>query len=141
MKVNFDIINNYTLSIEGKHLDLQNNFNFVGFEYNIRDRVVKLLWEKTIADWVNPNEYSDIVLIHKGVNFLRVIEQDDQSNYEDDSCLGEISFFPSALRAVNDSIIPQSKPNDGDDILYFFENGQLIRIHCTQIVLEINPPL
>lgn len=25
MKVNFDIIDNYTLSIEGKHLDLHNN--------------------------------------------------------------------------------------------------------------------
>ena len=72
--------------------------------------------------------------------FLRVIDQDEKSTYEDDSCLGEISFFPSTGREINDSIVPQTKPNDGDDILYFFENGQLIRIHCEQIELGIKMP-
>jgi hypothetical protein len=60
------------------------------------------------------------------------------SNYEEDSCLGEITFFPSTAREINDSIVPQQKPNDGDDILYFFENGQLIRNHCKEIELSVN---
>lgn len=65
------------------------------------------------------------------------MEQDEKSTYENDSCLGEITFFPSTAREINDSIVPQSKPNDGDDILYFFENGQLIRIHCKEIELSV----
>jgi hypothetical protein len=135
MKVNFDIKDNHAIEITGRLIDLHNNFDFVGFDYNVADREIKLQWRKSGGDWVDKNEFSSLVLIHKGVNYLKVIEQDEKSTYEDDSCLGEITFFPSTARETNDSIVPQKRPNDGDDILYFFENGQLIRINCEQIEL------
>lgn len=138
MKVNFDIKDNHALEIAGLHIDLHNNFDFVGFDYNVADREIKLHWRKSGGDWVDKNEFSSLVLTHKGVTFLKVIEQDEKSTYEDDSCLGEITFFPSTTREINDNIISQTKPNDGDDILYFFENGQLIRIHCKEIELIVN---
>jgi hypothetical protein len=138
MKVNFDITDNYALNFEGRHIDLHNNFEFVGFDYNVADREIKLYWKKSNGDWVDKNEFSSLVLTHITVTFLKVIDQDEKSNYEDDSCLGEISFFPSTAREFEDSMIPQSKPNDGDDIKYFFENGQQIIIHCDQIELRVN---
>lgn len=140
MKVNFDITDNHALSFEGRHIDLHNNFDVVGFEYNLAAREIKLNWKKSSGDWVDKNELSSLVLLHKAVTFLKVIDQDERSNYDDDSCLGEITFFPSTDRELNDSIIPQSKPNDGDDIIYFFENGQHIRIHCEQIELSVKLP-
>jgi hypothetical protein len=136
MKVNFDIIDNHAIAITGRHIDLHNNFDFVGFDYDVAGSVIQLHWKKSSGDWVDKNEFSSLVLIHKGVTFLRVIEQDEKSTYGDDSCLGEITFFPSTAREINDSIVPQSKPNEGDDILYFFESGQRIRIHCEQIELR-----
>ncbi len=138
MKVNFDITDNYALNFQGRHIDLHNNFDFVGFDYNVLEREIKLNWKKSSGDWVDINELSNLVLTHKTVTFLKVIDQDEESNYEDDSCLGEITFFPSTAREINNSIVPQSKPNDGDDILYFFENGQRIRIHCEQVELSVN---
>jgi hypothetical protein len=138
MKVNFDITDNHALNFEGRHIDLHNNFDFVGFDYNVVGREIKLNWEKSSGDWVDKNELSSLVLAHKAVTFLKVIDQDENSNYDNDSCLGEITFFPSTAREINDSIVPQSKPNDGDDIIYFFENGQRIRIHCEQIELSVN---
>jgi hypothetical protein len=138
MKVNFDIKDNHAIEIAGRHIDLHNNFDFVGFDYNVADREIKIHWRKSDGDWVDKNEFSSLVLTHKGVTFLKVIEQDEKSTYEDDSCLGEITFFPSTAREINDSIVSQTKPNDGDDILYFFENGQLIRIHCKEIELSVN---
>lgn len=138
MKVNFDITDNHALDFEGRHIDLHNNFDFVGFDYNVVGREIKLNWKKSSGDWVDKNELSSLVLAHKAVTFLKVIDQDENSNYDNDSCLGEITFFPSTAREINDSIVPQSKPNDGDDIIYFFENGQRIRIHCEQIELCIN---
>jgi hypothetical protein len=138
MKVNFDIKDNHAIEIVGRLIDLHNNFDFVGFDYNVADREIKLNWKKSSGDWVDKNEFSSLVLTHKGVTFFKVIEQDEKSNYEDDSCLGEITFFPSIAREINDSIVPQPKPNDGDDILYFFENGQQIRIHCKEIELSVN---
>lgn len=138
MKVNFDIIDNHAIEIEGRQIDLHNNFDFHSFDYNVADREIKLYWNKSSGDWVDKNDFSSLVLTHKGVTFLRVIDQDEKSTYEDDGCLGEITFFPSTAREINNSIVPQPKPNDGDDILYFFENGQLIRIHCEEIELIVN---
>lgn len=138
MKVKFDIKDNHAIEISGRHIDLHNNFDFVGFDYNVADREIKLNWKKSSGDCVDKNEFSSLVLTHKGVTFLKVIEQDEKSTYEDDSCLGEITFFPSTEREINDSIVPQPKPNDGDDILYFFENGQQIRIQCKEIELSVN---
>lgn len=140
MKVNFDIINNQYLSIAGRQFDLHNNFDFVGFEQNIADKEIKLHWKKSKGEWVDSNEFSSLVLIHKEVTFLRIIEQDEKSTYDDDSCLGEITFFPSTAREFDDSILPQSKPKDGDDIKYFFENGQRLIIHCEQIELNVKLP-
>lgn len=135
MKVNFEIKDNHALSTAGRFIDLHNNFDFVNFDYNVAEREIKLHWKKSNGDWIDENEISSLVLTHKGVNFLRVIEQDENSVYEDDCCLGEITFFPSTAREINGSIVPQSKPNHGDDILYLFENGQRIRIHCKEIEL------
>lgn len=140
MKINFEITDNYALNFEGRHIDLHNNFDFAGFDYNVVEREIKLNWKKSNGDWIDKNELSNLVLVHKAVTFLKVIAQDEKRNYDDNSCLGEISFFPATARDINDSIVPQSKPNDGDDILYFFENGQQIRIHCEQIELGIKMP-
>jgi len=140
MKVNFDIIDNYALNFQGLHIDLHNNFDFVGFDYKVDQREVKLTWNKTNGEWVDKNELSQIILTHTGVDYLKIIEQDENSILQDDNTLGEISFFPSTAREINDSIIPQQKPNELDDILYSFENGQVIRIHCDRIKLSVKLP-
>jgi len=139
MKVNFDILENYALTYEGRHIDLHNNFDFVGFDYNVSEREIRLNWKKSSGKWVDKNELSSLTLVHKAVTFLKIIEQDEKSNYDDDSCLGEITFFPSTAREINDSIVPkQSKPKDGDDILYIFGNGQCIRIHCEEVEVSVS---
>lgn len=140
MNVNFNIIDNHSIEYNGRLIDLQNNFDFLGFDYHVADREIKLHWEKSIGEWVPQNEFLNLVLIHKGVSFLRIIEQDENSSYDDDCCLGELSFFPSNAREINDCIVPQPQPNAGDDILYFFENGQVMRIHCEEIELETERP-
>jgi hypothetical protein len=55
---------------------------------------------------------NNLILVHHSVKFLSITDQDKNSSFEDDSCLGEIIFFPSTTREINDSIIPQQKPND-----------------------------
>lgn len=81
MKVNFGIVDNHTLTFEGQHIDLHNNFNFVSFDCNVADREIKLNWQKSDGDWVAKNELSGLVLKHKAVIFLKVIEKDEKSSY------------------------------------------------------------
>ena len=138
MKTNFEVIENYAINFEGKHIDLHNNFDYFNFENNIEKREIKLHFRKSNGKWIPETEINSLILIHKNANFLRIIEQDENSKFEVDCSLSEISFFPSTEREMNDSIIPQSKPKEKDDILYFFENGQLIRIHCEEVLIEIN---
>ena len=138
MNVNFYIKDNHAIEIEGRHIDLHNNFDFRGFEYNVAKREIKLYWKKSSGDWVDKNELSRLTLIHKDVTFFKITDQNEKSTFEDEACLGEITFFPSTAREINDSIIPQPKPKGGDDILYFFENGRIIRIHCREIKLILD---
>ncbi|MFC4209738.1 hypothetical protein ACFOWA_01010 [Pedobacter lithocola] len=137
MEVNFAIKNNTAaLNFKGIHIDLHNNFNFVGLDYQLPIREIHLKWVKSMGDWVGPNEFSSLILIHRNVTFFKVIEQDENSTPEDDSCLGEITFFPSSARDFIDSYLPQENPKENDDIKYFFEGGLQIIIHCKQIHLE-----
>ena len=138
MKVNFDIIDNHALNLEGQHIDLHNNFDFVGLDYNVANRAIKLNWKKAIGEWIEINEISSLTLVHKSVTFFEVIDKGENKNHEDATCLAEITYFSSTSREINDEFILQSKPNKNDDIIFFFENGQRVRIHCEQIELTIN---
>jgi len=93
-------------------------------------------WVKSMGDWVDPNAFSSLILKHHDVTFFKVLEQDENSTPDDDSCLGEITFFPSSAREFIDSYLPQENPNEDDDIKYYFEGGLNIIIHCEQIHLE-----
>jgi hypothetical protein len=135
MKVNFEIVHNSALNIDNREVDLHNNFDFISFEYTVHNRELKLTWKKTIGDWVPSNEFNRLTLTHKQVEFLNIDDRDKDSLLVDDATLGNITFFPSSVREMSDSIVPQAKPNEQDDIIYTFENGQIIRISCEEIVL------
>jgi hypothetical protein len=136
MTVNFEITDNSALKYKGRHIDIHNNFDFDGFDYNVLERKIILRWKKTTGDWVDKGELPGFILVHKVVTWFKVTEQDEDSTSEADSCLAEISFVPPTLRELDDTIVSQSKPNLGDDILYNIENGQRIRIHCNEIELS-----
>ncbi len=138
MLTNFTIEANCALNYEGRYVDLHNNFDFVSFDYNVAEKQIRLRWKKSSGPWVNKDDISSVVLIHKDVDYLLVVEQAENSPYEEDSGIGEISFVPSTLRTLNDLIVPQSNPKEEDDILYLFENGQRIRVHCKQIELQVS---
>ena len=72
-------------------------------------------------------------MIHKSVSYLFIGDKVEGARLEDDNCLGDLTFFPSTHREVNDTIVDQSQPDKGDDILYTFESRRKIRICCKTI--------
>jgi hypothetical protein len=42
LKSNFDITDNHALSIAGRHIELHNKFDFVGFNQNVTEIKIKL---------------------------------------------------------------------------------------------------
>jgi hypothetical protein len=136
MTTDFDIEDNYALRQNGSLFDLHNNFDLSDFFYNVKTREFIITWTKAFGEWVKSDEADELTVRHKNVSFLSISDRDVDSTTEDDKCLSEISFFPSTSRDINDSIVIQKRPTENDDILYFFESGQLIRICCDTIELK-----
>lgn len=133
MRVNFEINENIALDFPGMYIDLHNNNDFVGFECDVAQMILKLSWIRSNEKWAESAGYSEVQLTHLGVSYLKIIDRVDNRSRNETNCLGELTFFPSTERETNDSFMPHSKPNEGDDILYLFENGRHIRVHCDEI--------
>ncbi len=137
MRVNFEIKDNYAIAFQGRHIDLHNNFDLESFHYNVVNKEFELNWKKAEGDWVSGNELETISITHKNVNFLRIIEADSEMPDSEGNCLMDLTYYPAISREENDSIVFQSVPKDNDDIIYTFQNGQVIRINCEEIELKI----
>jgi hypothetical protein len=136
MTSNFELNENWSITFEGRHIDLHNNFDFIGYDYDISKRQMILNWTKSKGDWILENELNNLSVIHSNVNFLNIMYDNVQYEFpDDDKCLEFISFFPSADRSSNHGFISQVKPEETDDIIYSFETGHFIRIGCDNVVL------
>jgi hypothetical protein len=137
MKINFQVTDNYALNYQGRHIDLHNNFDFNNLEYSTETMTLVLRWIKSSGDWVKEDELSHLALVHKNVSYLFILPRDPEMPLSEDSCLSDITFFPSSSRDINNSVIHQGLPGEGDDILYIFQSEQVIRVHCEEIELLI----
>lgn len=135
IKVNFQLTENYAINYDSRHIDLHNNFDFISLEYDIETMTLILRWLKSSGDWVPKDELLGLALLHKNVSYLTISSRDPEMPLSEDSCLSDITFFPSSSREINDNIMDKSFPEEGDDILYMFQSGQVIRVHCAEIVL------
>jgi len=134
MIVNFEIEDNYAVNYQGRHIDLHNNFELVSIN-NLNDQIdIEFIQSK--GDWIDENELKGLLFEFKGITFK--YEQEGEAASTDWKTLGELTYFPSDMRDVNDSIVPQKIPKDDDDITFFFESGKSIRINCKEIELKID---
>jgi hypothetical protein len=124
--------------LSGRLIDIHNNFEFVGFDYNVANRQLTLTWIKSAGNWVPENEFKRLTFSHNNISFLTITQKDESDDPSDNTCLSEVTFFPSTQRDITDSFLTQKKPNQDDDILYFFQNGQTIRICSEEIYLMIH---
>ena len=136
MIINFELEDNIAIKFNGRYIDLHNNFDFIGYKYDISFRQITLKWTKSKGDWVQENEFNSLQLTHSNVSFLTISYDNTQYEFpDDDKCLSFVSFFPSTDRATNNGFIEQVKPNETDDIIYSFETEHFIRIGCKKIEL------
>lgn len=133
MIVNFEIEDNYAINYQGRHIDLHNNFELVSIR-NLNNQInIEFIQSK--GDWIDEKELKGLLFEFKEISFKH--EQDGEIGSANRKTLGELTYFPSDMRDVNDSIVPQKSPTDNDDIIFFFENGYLIRINCEEIEVKI----
>lgn len=137
MKVNFEIYNNSAVLYKGQHIDLHNNFDFVGMAEDVQNKQINLHFVKTDGDWVKEDEFEQLTFSLKNYTYKFVQEGEQEDNSDDAKCLGEITFFPSEHRDMNDSMTLQSEPNENDDLMFFFADGKIIRVNCEEAELIV----
>lgn len=138
MKVNFKIEDNIALAFAGRLIDLHNVFDFTGFDYRVAEKELTLTWQK-FEEYGASVEFSHVRLKHKAVSFFKVTEQDENTFPGDDQSLAEISYVPSTARNINDVFFVRAVPEESDDIIYTYNNGQVVRVHCEEIELTVSP--
>lgn len=68
MASNFRLVENYAIDFEGRHINLNNNFNFIKLERIASENNVSLSWIKSKGDWVSKDELKQVNLLVKNVN-------------------------------------------------------------------------
>ena len=135
MDVNFEIIENQFLKFDSVLIDLHNNFDLTILNYQVKEENLVLRWIRSNGSWVSSNEFSYIELIHKKVNYLMLHPSEPNAFLGDNTSVSELGYFPSSQRNINDCFNINTLPEEGDDIIYAFESGQIIRINCLSINL------
>ena len=65
MKTNFEIEENYAVQLNGTHIDLHNNFDFIGLSKNGKNIVVD--FKRTTGDWIKNDEFKSLKFEFKNV--------------------------------------------------------------------------
>ncbi|WP_109436989.1 hypothetical protein [Aquimarina sp. AU119] len=135
METNFEIEENYAVRFNGTHIDLHNNFDYIGLSKNGNN--ISVNFKKTEGEWIKSNEFKNLNFEFKNVSYEYYENGDPEALKEDTESLGEITFFPANFREINNGIIPQVRPKKNDDLMLFFEDGKVIRIGCGEIKLTV----
>lgn len=128
---NFNIDNdNIALTYNDKYLDLHNNFDFRGFQYDTTSNQLELLWTRSHEDWAKENILA-FKLVFRGVTFLKIQERDSSLPASEDSCLSLIGFLPQDLRDNFDGYVEQKNVTEQDDLNISFQSEQAFKINSS----------
>lgn len=130
MKASFRIIDNIAIQDSDNYFDLHSNFELGKIE--ITHSEIKLFFEKTQEDW-GKNELYDILQIsHINIDSYSCVSFNKNSNK---ISLTSVSFSPRDNFDIN-TIFLKDSPEEGDEVIYSFEDDSYIRISCNDISLS-----
>ncbi len=135
MIVNFEIEDNHAVQFQNRHIDIHNNFRLTEI-HNLQD-IIEIEFKKSDGDWVKKNELVKLTFSFNRISYKYEEKGENETYPEDWKVLGELTFFTSDMRDVNDGIIQQRLSKNNDGIIFFFENGRLIRINCDEANLKV----
>ena len=118
--------------------DLHNDFDFTAYNYDVGSKEFKLVFKRGNEDWIQNKNIEGLTFKFIGVSFLKIKEGDSTEYPDDESCLDGIGYNVEEMRSDMDSFLASSQFQDDYDIIFMFESGQAIKIHCKEVLLETN---
>lgn len=133
---NFELAN-IDLEQNGEVYDLHNNFDFVGFSYEVLERKIELKWRLSSGDWVPEGMPSLITINISKVSHFSAIPRDPELPYTEDDCLDCVAFV-EASGNTEDSYIVNSPADNELHYVFQFMSGLKLRIQAGEATCFIN---
>jgi len=133
---NFKVEENYAIFSDGKFLDLHNDFDFVGFDYDSQTNCVKLNWVRAKHTTENTHVFNVTLRCHS-TRLFKVELPEDQ--YDDTSAktLEFLGFLhPDDLDVMSGCLL-QEEANDDYHLILRFESGCAIKIYGSEVNCEL----
>ena len=118
--------------------DLHNNFDFLGYSYDVVSKEFKLVFKRGNGDWIQNKGIEGLTFKFIGVSFLKIKEGDSTEYPDDESCLDGIGFNVEEMRSDMDSFLASNQFQDDYDMIFTFASGQAIKIHSKEVLFETN---
>lgn len=89
---NFHVESGIYLTLEKRRFDLHNDYDFVGFSFDVSERQFSLRWKLGTGDWIRNGQPSALCLDIRGVYHLEVRPRDPDMPFSEDDCLESIGY-------------------------------------------------
>lgn len=137
-KENFIVEANYALNFKGQHIDLHNNFDFVGFKYSSETNSLSLLWLKAEGEWIRSDEFNKVEMAFKNVKFLKVsgdeLKKGDVDSSKTLALLGYL--HPDDVERMDGSL-DEGAANSDYHMIFLFENDLAIKVYSSRVICNV----
>ena len=93
MKRDYEIVDGIYL-VQSKHeLDLHNNFDFLGLNYSVENRILLLYWRRSGGEWVASGTPELVNVEFREVSEFRFMSRDSELPFTDDDCVNSFGYW------------------------------------------------
>src|SRR5687767_9311737 len=140
MRTTFEIDGTIGIGLPGEGcLDLHNDFDFIGFEYQPTDQKARLSWRRGDGDWIAKRRPTEFFLLFAGVRSFTVRKRDTEMPFSEDSCLQHVTFAPADFADDYDAIFPTYRALE-EHLSLAFMSGFGVKIWAESVAHESKRP-
>lgn len=132
-KLNYLVDSNYALDVDGRHIDLHNNYDFKSVKYSTRKNRVSVTWTKVTGDWVQKDVPEHVQIVFDNVAFFKV-RTDDYDKNNDKGTLSFIGYLHPDDVDLMDGCLDEGEANSTYHMIIAFEGGLAIKIFSENTV-------
>lgn len=136
--LNFAIKGRIYFVINEKELDIHNDYDCAGFNYDFQKRQIIVTWNKSMGDWVPKNIPSSLELFLNGVSILKTKERDSEMPFSEDICVEEMGFAYHDIHSNHLKDCLAEVEGDGFDLFcIWFQSGFGLYVTATSAELKL----
>jgi len=118
--------------VQGRALDIHNNFDFRKFEFAIVDDEITLSWLKTEGDWVAENEVNGFDLVFHGIQLFKVEGKLDGPNTESLN-LSHFGYLHPDDFDVMDGCLDEHESELNYPMIFVFSSGLSLKLYAKKV--------